>query len=212
MSLTSCHVHFSPSNERIVHLSGSLLRSLQLSGKKTIQLKFGHETIHGRGEVHQRQGNHLYLSAGVRQSIKVPKAGSISFVQGRENELQLGPLIGVLTDGPSQATHRLGPAPATFASWSAWARTKAYFFAFTPRDINWQQETINGYFLNSSNHGWYRKVVPLPDVVYNRLPSREQKQQPPLCLFGRSLSAKRCHSLIGASSINPMFINCSIKT
>jgi hypothetical protein len=45
-------------------------------------------------------------------------------------------------------------------------------FGFTPGDINWQQETVNGYFLNAQGN-WYRKVVPLPDVVYNRLPNRK---------------------------------------
>jgi hypothetical protein len=173
MSLTSCHVHFSPQSERVVYLSGSLLKSLQLAGKKTIHVKLGKETITAAVKPIERQGNHLYLSAGVRQMIRVPKAGSISLVQGSENEVQLGPLIGVLTEsGLSSSDAPFGNRTGYIRQLVRMGEKKAYFFAFTPRDINWQQETINAYFLNSSNNGWYRKVVPLPDVVYNRLPSR----------------------------------------
>src|SRR5690606_3987796 len=49
---------------------------------------------------------------------------------------------------------------------------KAFMFGFTPGDVNWQQETVNGYFL-SPQGGWYRRTVPLPDVIYNRLPNRK---------------------------------------
>ncbi|MFC4809277.1 YheC/YheD family protein [Paenibacillus sp. GCM10023250] len=171
MSLTSCHVHFSPSSERIVYLSGSLLRSLKLSGKKTIQLKFGHETLTAAVKPINRQGNHLYLSAGVRQTIKVPKAGSISYVQGEDIDLQLGPLIGVLTDGDRKSDSPFGSRSGYIRQLIRMGERKAYVFAFTPRDVNWTKETVNGYFLNSAG-AWYRKVVPLPDVVYNRLPSR----------------------------------------
>ncbi|REE82673.1 YheC/D-like protein [Paenibacillus taihuensis] len=171
MSLTSCHVHFSPSSERIVYVSGSLLKSLKLAGKKTIQLKLGHESITASVKTIERQGHHLYLSAGVRQSIRVPKAGSISYIQGEENEIQLGPLIGVLTDGGRSSESPFGSRSGYIRQLLRMGERKAYFFAFTPRDVNWNQGTINGYFLNSTG-GWYRKVVPLPDVVYNRLPSR----------------------------------------
>ena len=171
MSLTSCHVHFSPSSERIVYLSGSLLRSLKMTGKKTIHLKFGNESIKAEIKSINRQGNHLYLSTAVRQKINVPKAGSISFVQGEENEVQLGPLIGVLSDGNGSSDSPFDSRTGFIRQLLRMGEGKAYIFAFTPRDINWSKDTVNGYFLNSAG-SWYRKVVPLPDVVYNRLPSR----------------------------------------
>ncbi|MBW7477044.1 YheC/YheD family protein [Paenibacillus oenotherae] len=172
MSLTSCHVHFSPASEKIVYLSGSLLKSLKLSGKKTVHLKLGKETIVANVKAIQRQGHHLYLSAGIRQSIRVPKSGSISLLQAEGNEVQIGPLIGVLTDSSTRtSSHPFGNRTGYIRQLLKTGERKAYLFAFTPRDINWQQETINGYFLNGQS-GWYRKIVPLPDVVYNRLPSR----------------------------------------
>ncbi|MFD0716462.1 YheC/YheD family protein [Paenibacillus sp. GCM10027626] len=172
MSLTSCHVHFTPSSDKVIHLSGSLLKSLQLSGKKTVHLKLGKESITASLKQIKRPGHHLYLSAGVRNTIRVPKSGSVSLLQANENDIKLGPLIGVLTDTSARST------AAPFGSRTGFIRqllrtgeSKAYFFAFTPRDINWQRQTVYGYFLNGQN-GWHRRTVPLPDVVYNRLSSR----------------------------------------
>ena len=103
MSLTSCQVHFSPQSEKIVYLSGPLLKSLKLSGKKTIRVKLGNETVAATIKQIQRKGNHLYLSAGVRQSIRVPKAGSVAEIYNvavvYTNQVQAQP--GVLFGGNS---------------------------------------------------------------------------------------------------------------
>jgi predicted RNA-binding protein YlxR (DUF448 family) len=172
MSLTSCHVHFSPQSDKVIYLSGSLLKSLKLSGKKTVHLKLGKESITAAVKPLNRQGMHLYLSAGVRERIRVPKTGNILLLQAGENEVQLGPLIGILTDsGVRTASHPFGSRTGYVRQLLKVGERKAYVFAFTPRDINWQQETVHGYFLTSQG-GWYRKTVPLPDVVYNRLTSR----------------------------------------
>ncbi|MFC4102806.1 YheC/YheD family endospore coat-associated protein [Paenibacillus xanthanilyticus] len=172
MSLTSCHVHFSPHNDKVIHLSGSLLKSLNLSGKKNVQLKLGSESITAALKPIRKQGHHVYLSAGVRERIRVPKTGSISVVQPAEGEFQLGPLVGILTDSGVRASNApFGGRTGYIRQLIRTGESKAYIFAFTPRDINWQQGTVNGYFLNAQG-GWYRKTAPLPDVVYNRLPSR----------------------------------------
>src|SRR5690606_18897595 len=44
-------------------------------------------------------------------------------------------------------------------------------------DINWHNETVAAHFLNSKG-GWTRKIVPLPDVVYNRVTNRRIERSP----------------------------------
>lgn len=173
MSLTTCNVHFSQQSNKVVYLSRPLFNQLKLSGKRSIHLKLGKEVITASLRPLKRTGNHLYLSSGVRNSIRVPKSGNVYLINSGENELKIGPLVGILTDTMQSAgSHPFGPRSSFIKQIIRMGERKAYIFGFTPRDINWQHETVNGYFLNAQG-GWYRKTVPLPDVVYNRLPSRK---------------------------------------
>ncbi|MCM3747990.1 YheC/YheD family protein [Paenibacillus pasadenensis] len=172
MSLTLCNVHFSDKNDRTVYMSGSLYRSLKLSGIDKLQIKLGRETVSAPVKAVQREGNHVYLSASLRQQIRVPKSGNVYMIQSAEDEVQLGPLIGILSDGYVNNSLPFGSRTGFIKELIRTGDKKAYFFAFSPRDINWVEETVYGYFLDE-NGSWYRKTVPLPDVVYNRLPSRK---------------------------------------
>ncbi|OBR62946.1 hypothetical protein A7K91_09520 [Paenibacillus oryzae] len=173
MSLTTCNVHFSQQSDKVVYLSRPLIQQLRLSGKGSIQLKLGNEVLTATIKPLKRSGNHLYLSAGVRQSIRVPKSGNIYLLSNDQDEIKLGPLVGILTDSiRSGESYPFGTRSGFIKQVLRTGDRKAYMFGFTPGDINWQQETVNGYFLNAQGN-WYRKVVPLPDVVYNRLPNRK---------------------------------------
>ncbi|MWV44032.1 YheC/YheD family protein [Paenibacillus sp. HJL G12] len=172
MSLTFCNVHFSQQPEKVVYISDTLMKSLKLSGKKNIQLRLGKDTIHAAVKPIKKQGKHLFLGSAVRSGIHVPSSGGI-YIRNQDNEFQLGPLIGVLSDGPTtNSSQPFSSRTGFIKQLLREGKRKCYIFAFTPRDINWQQETVNGYFLND-NGSFYRKTVPLPDVVYNRLPSRK---------------------------------------
>jgi len=171
MSLTFGNVHFTQQPERVVYLSGSLMKNLKLSGKKSVHLKFGGERVPATIKSINKTGKHLYLTTGIRKGIKIPKAGGI-FLRAQEGEVQIGPLIGVLSDGPtSSLANPFGYRTGFIKQLLTIGNKQSYIFAFTPRDINWDNETINGLFLGE-NGRFTRKKVPLPDVVYNRLPSR----------------------------------------
>jgi len=177
MSLTNCNVRFSRQADRIVYVTGALLKQLKLTGKKRILLKLGREKATAALRPLRREGRYIYLSAGLRDLIGVPKAGSV-YIQNANNEVQIGPLIGVLTDSAVRTANMpFGSRTPFIRQLLAIGGKKAYFFAFTPRDIDWQTEQVNGWFL-SPKGGWLRKKVPLPDVVYNRLPSRRAETTP----------------------------------
>ncbi|WHX50719.1 YheC/YheD family protein [Paenibacillus woosongensis] len=172
MSLTYCNVHFTQQPQRVVYVSGSLMKNLKLSGKKSVHLRLGQDRIPATVKPINKPGNHIYLASSVRKGIKIPKSGAIYLRSNQDGEVHLGPLIGVLSDGPAGSTqNRFGSRTTFIKQLLKLGSKQSYIFAFTPRDINWEQETVNGYFLNESGH-FYRKTVPLPDVVYNRLPSR----------------------------------------
>ncbi|GIQ66044.1 hypothetical protein PACILC2_46120 [Paenibacillus cisolokensis] len=97
MSLTLCNVHFSRQADRVVYLTPPLSKALKLAGKNTVRFKLGQGVIAAAVKTIKRQGHHMYLSAGVRQSIRIPKTGNV-YLLSTGNEVQLGPLIGILTD------------------------------------------------------------------------------------------------------------------
>ncbi|MBP2002550.1 hypothetical protein J2Z69_003636 [Paenibacillus shirakamiensis] len=172
MSMTFCNVHFTKQPQKIVYVSGSLMKSLKLSGKKSVKIRLGGEQIPATVKSISKPGNHLYLASGIRKGIKIPKSGGVYLRNLDEGEVQLGPLIGVLSDGHSSSLLQpFGARTGFIRQLLREGKNKSYIFAFTPKDINWTEETVNGYFL-SDHDRFTRKKVPLPDVVYNRLPSR----------------------------------------
>ncbi|AWB44049.1 hypothetical protein DCC85_07360 [Paenibacillus sp. CAA11] len=181
MSLTFCNVHFTQQPQNVVYISGSLIKKLKLNGKKKVHLRLGGDRVPAAIKPIQKSGNHLYLASGVRRGIHIPSTGSVYLRSlQQQDEVQLGPLIGVLSDGPtSSLTQPFGSRTGFIKQLLKEGKKQSYIFAFTPKDINWQQETINGYFLNDSG-SFYRQRVPLPDVVYNRLPSRRAETTFPI--------------------------------
>lgn len=172
MSLTYCNVHFTQQPNRVVYVSGALMKNLKLSGKKSVRLRLGGERIPAIVKQINKAGKHIYLANGVRRGIKIPKAGGVYLRSQQDGEVQIGPLIGVLSDGPSTSeSNPFGSRTGFIKQILKTGSNQSYIFAFTPKDIYWEDDTVNGYFLNESGR-FFRKRVPLPDVVYNRLPSR----------------------------------------
>ncbi len=190
MSLTLCNVHFTQQPERIVWLSSPLAKLLKLSGRKSVNVKLGRDTVPAIVRTIKRKGNHVYMSAGLRRSVRVPKSGNVFVSADDGGEIQLGPLIGVLTDGGRSSAAPFGDRTGFVRELLRLGQKRAYFFAFTPRDINWQQETVNAWFLDSGG-GWVRRVVPLPDVVYNRLTSRRAETTMPITSLRERFLRKR---------------------
>lgn len=172
MSLITCNIHFSQQSDHAVFASKLLIQQLRLNLSKPLIIRLGSKQVEASVKPIKRQGKHLYLPAGIRKHIKVPASGIIHVLNHGNNDIQLGPLIGVLTDNYSSGeispfTSRTSLVKQVIKA----GHNKAYTFGFTPNDINWINKTINGYFLNA-NGGWYRRVINFPDVIYNRLPNR----------------------------------------
>lgn len=171
MSLTTCNIHFTQRSGNSVYLSRALRNALQMENRKTVTIKVGQKQTQCPIRTLKKQGKHLYIPTFVRNLLKIPRSGNcyIQFVNGRE--IQLGPVIGILTSSanrsPSQPFGRISPLIQQYLKAGA---DRAFYFAFSLRDINWQQATISGYF--NSSGGWVKRTVPLPNVVYNRLTSR----------------------------------------
>lgn len=50
-------------------------------------------------------------------------------------------------------------------------------YVVTARDLKLKQDTVKGYYVGS-NHKWEQRQYPLPQIIYNRIPSREDEAIP----------------------------------
>ena len=181
MSLTTCTISVLRNPAKVIYASGALFRSLGMSGARKIRLTLGSKSVTASVRELKKTGNVLQLPLSIAGALKLPHSGTCLAINRGNHEIQLGPLIGILT------TRKSGSAP--FGARSGFIRqimsvgkNKSFYFAFSPRDVNWENETVVGFFPQSSGT-WVRKTVPLPDVVYNRLPSRSAEKSSNMIKF-----------------------------
>lgn len=176
MNLTSCEIHFMNRRGNTVYASNKVFKDLRLTSKKQITLQCGRKEIKTSIRKIKKKGNHLYLPGSVQQSIKIPKSGGCLVVSNNQDQVKLGPLIGILTSGGYRTSSEpFGKRSGFIKQFLRVGNKKAFYFAFSPRDINWHSETVTAHFLGKNN-AWVKKIVPLPDVVYNRIPSRSAEK------------------------------------
>jgi len=172
MSLTVSKIHFTRKTDRAVYLTPALAKELRLRGGGTVDVRLGGKTVTAQVKALKGKGRHLYLPAAIREAIRAPKTGNIYLATADGGTtVRLGPLIGVLTSGGGTAARPFGSRTGLIRELVRAGSGKAYVFAFTPKDVDWDQNTVLGYFADADG-SWTRRSVPMPDVVYNRLASR----------------------------------------
>lgn len=175
MSLTTCTIHATQRPERAVYASGELARTLRLSGVKSVNIHLGSKSISAPLRLVKKTGAHLYLPLTLVSALKLPKTGSCSVTSHNRGELRIGPLVGVMSSAIGSASSPFGSLTGFMRQIVQTGAGKTIPFVFSPRDVNWQQETMIGYFLQPGGN-WVRKTVPFPDAIYNRLPSRQAEK------------------------------------
>ncbi|TGV02109.1 YheC/YheD family protein, partial [Mesorhizobium sp. M00.F.Ca.ET.186.01.1.1] len=54
-----------------------------------------------------------------------------------------------------------------------------FYYIFSPHDVDWSTNTVNAWFLRKGKTGgyfWKKMVTAMPDVVYDRIPSRSAEK------------------------------------
>jgi hypothetical protein len=175
MGLTSCTIHVTQTQERSVYLTSELAKSLKLSKSKSVSLRLGSKSVSAGLRLLKKAGNHLYLPHSVMSNLRVPYAGSCMIMCNNGRDIHIGPHVGILTNVTGSNSAPFGSRTDFIRQFMQIGDNQSFYFGFSPKDVNWSQQTVSGIFPRKDG-GWFRRTVPLPDVVYNRLPSRKAEK------------------------------------
>ena len=143
----------------------------------------------------------IQISTELMTKLQIPFAHMMHPIIVNET-IHLGPLIGVLSAGFTGSLLRpIGKRSLHLAKLLSTASiTGGLPFIFGTHHINWETGTINGYFYEKS--GWTQHEVPLPNVVYNRLPNRKTEGLAPFKFIKEKMMTD-----YGIPFFNPDFFN-----
>lgn len=206
-----------------VYLTPFLLKKLGLAPGLPVTLKIGQ--MQRRiviGQVHSNNATkdslvffssdiyaHCQISTGSTITLKFNYAGNV---------LSFGPLIGLFTVKSTFTEAAFASQQSSLLALANLSESLAgIVFAFCPDDINWDLSLITGYVPIGENlnkdfaadaqdsevtSAWRPIIVPLPDIIYDRLPSRTIEAKPEI-----SEAKSRLLILPECIYFNPMFLD-----
>lgn len=206
-----------------IYLTESLFKKMGLPPGLSVTLKIGRiSRLAMIGQVHSNSKTNeslLFFSPDLYTHCQITVGSAITLKFNYiENTLSLGPLIGLFTVRNTLAEPGFGSQESSLLALANSSEClSGLVFVFCPEDINWDMSLITGY-VPSSEHSpeqpdgdsdapwapslWKPVVLPLPDVVYDRLPSRTIEAKPEV------REAKcRLMTIFGCLYFNPMFLD-----
>src|SRR4051812_28579741 len=76
MSLTTCTIHVTQRQEKVIYLTSELARSLKLSRSKSVNLQLGSKNVFTGLRLLKKTGNHLYVPTSIISQLRIPHIGS----------------------------------------------------------------------------------------------------------------------------------------
>ncbi|PRS07920.1 endospore coat-associated protein [Bacillus atrophaeus] len=114
----------------------------------------------------------VLLSENLFHELMIPHRSQGNIII-HENTVFIGPLIGIFTAGFTKSLSQPFKERSLFFSklLTLNLQSGGYCFVFGAHQIQWEHGTIEAYLYREN--GWEKKTVPLPNVVYDRLPNRK---------------------------------------
>ncbi|GIQ69871.1 YheC/YheD family protein [Xylanibacillus composti] len=174
MSISTCQVLVTKRPARALYATSALIKSLSLKPGKTVRISFGKAETTVTLRSVKKSGSKLYVPLNIKNQLLLPHIGTFK-VKSSNGSLRIGPLFGIMTTANPSATSPFGTRTSLIRQFVASGSQAGTCFAFAPKNIDWATRSVTGYFY-SPGKGWYRRKAPLPDVIYNRMPSRKTEK------------------------------------
>jgi hypothetical protein len=157
---------------KAIILSRSLMELWGCSNGQSINVEVGNKSIITRVIRGKAKGNQIILSPSMARQLLLPYTGPVrAAFLGKT--LKIGPVIGILTTGyTGNPAAPFGIRTPLFKGFiHAGSEEKPFIYVFTPDMVDWQNQTIAGWYYRQGR--WVRIVSPFPDVIYERVPNRK---------------------------------------
>lgn len=160
-----------------VYLPSKIIRDLKIPAV-SLTIAFGnHQTQAMIGK--REQGASTQMTASLLQTLRLPTGTPILMrYDAAEQRLVFGPYIGVLLSKLNPAnSHHPFAAITTFLDEVAdiFQKQGGVVSVFTPNDIYWDSHTVRA--MIRKGKVWRMHTLPLPQSIYNRLPTRQYEQK-----------------------------------
>ncbi|WP_051314654.1 YheC/YheD family protein [Alteribacter aurantiacus] len=164
-----------PHHKKTVILPGSYFKESTFYDGQFISILFG--TKEQQVTVKESFTNDWMISQDVINDLHLPNLGPYR-IHSDGRTLAFGPHIGIYTAGFTQSLLRpIGERSFLFAKYLASAKKLGVScFVFGAPHISWEEGLVEGYYWNEK--GWEKHTVPLPNVVYDRIPNRKTEAHP----------------------------------
>lgn len=190
MSLTTCSIIITQQTDKVITVSRSLSKALQISSSRSITLRLGNKTVTAPVKIWNRQGHVIAIPHSLSSSLYLPTSTKCHIKCSNGRDIQLGPLIGILVGPVNNSSTPFGGMTGFVREFMQVGANKALYFAFAAKHVDWNRQVVSGYFPDA-NGKWIRRTLPLPDVVYNRLPSRRAENSAAISVFKNKFVSRK---------------------
>lgn len=195
-----------------VFLPASLLKKTGLPPGGSVSFKIGRFTrIVTVGAVQCTGGTPdsvFFVSPNLQNLCQLPAGTEITLkYEINRKTLSAGPLVGLFTVRNILPDSEFGSQEPTLrALVNSGSKLLGMVFVFCPEDLDWDRLTVTGRIPitthESNNQNWTTIRLPLPDVVYDRIPSRTIELRPEI-----QEAKSRLMAVTELTYFNPMFLN-----
>lgn len=161
-----------------IALSRTLTIKLSIPSVPFVNVRAGNKQITAKLAVNSSNKNSYVLSPDLMRYLQLNNNHRLQVRYLKDlNLLHIGPIIGIFT---SSLPNYEGCDPRSVQADLIYLcqlgqKLHAQIFVFTPGSINWTDKTTRGYVyrkISPTSGEWVSAIYPLPDVVYDRIPSR----------------------------------------
>ncbi|TYS31532.1 YheC/YheD family protein [Bacillus pumilus] len=118
--------------------------------------------------------NKILLSEDLYRDLLIPYQSKADVIN-IDHTLFIGPLLGIFTAGFEQSAQPLGTRSDFFIKLlKSCMQHTGFAYLFGTHSIDWEKGLVEG--LLYQHQTWVKKQMPLPSVIYDRLPNRKATQ------------------------------------